>query len=243
MIQSCILRGLLVLLCVFCQTPETLTALYVLIFLRFSVNSVYVPARTAMVPGVVEKTDLLVANGLDGVVWSSMIFFGGAVGGLGTALVGVTGSFLLDALAYLIAAYVIALLREDIDIQDPDKAEVVVVVVDVGTGTVPSLIDPFWELLSSLRKAVRWFYVNIMCCVPLRRKSSTPVRARVKKIPGLGLKFWGSSQTLLVGEDDVHLHNEDNHKEEGDGVIEIELEAGESPPSPKQDERSPKPAR
>jgi len=50
--------------------------LYVLVFIRFSVNCFYYPSRTSIVPTVVSKDDLLVANGLDGIVWSGMIFIG-----------------------------------------------------------------------------------------------------------------------------------------------------------------------
>ena len=160
MIHTCFLRCILVLLCVFCQTPEMLIPLYILIFLRYTGNSFYVPARTAMVPGVVTKADLLVANGLDGVVWSSMIFFGGALGGLGTALVGVTWSFVLDAFAYLAAAYVIALLPLDIAHKDNHDF----------TSAAPTLLDPFREGLSSVRRNTLRCYFYVCCCLPLRRR-------------------------------------------------------------------------
>jgi len=110
MILSMVGRALTAFGLIFCQTPETLAVMYVLTFLKYSFTALYQPSRTAVVPAVVTKAELVLANGLDGIVWSCMLFVGGASGGFATSLFGITTSFVLDGLAYLIAAYVLGFL-------------------------------------------------------------------------------------------------------------------------------------
>ena len=110
MILSMVGRALTAFGLIFCQTPETLAVMYGLTFLKYSFTALYQPSRTAVVPVVVSKAELVLANGLDGIVWSCMLFVGGAFGGFATSLFGITTAFVLDGLAYLIAAYVLGFL-------------------------------------------------------------------------------------------------------------------------------------
>ena len=109
-ILSLMVRALTVVGLVFCQTPETLPGMYVLTFIKYTFSAIYQPVRTAIVPAVVTKRQLVLANGLDGIVWSCMLFIGGAAGGFATSLFGITVAYILDGIAYLIAAYVLGFL-------------------------------------------------------------------------------------------------------------------------------------
>ena len=193
MIQTCLVRAVLVLAATFCQTKETIYVLYTLIFLRFSVNSIYMPARTSIVPSVVEKRELVVANGLDGIVWSGMIFIGGALGGVGTALLGITGSFLLDSALFVVAGYVLALMP-------PDHLS--------ETAKNPTLLDPFRDSVRYLLTLVVNAYFYLLCCFPLRnpgakhgletRRNAALQRCGVRIPKGLNK---GESTKILVMEE------------------------------------------
>ena len=56
--------------------------LYVLLFLQFSCNTFYDPARRALVPTVVPAHQLPLATTLDSFAWSLMGAFGASLGGL-----------------------------------------------------------------------------------------------------------------------------------------------------------------
>ena len=56
--------------------------LYVLLFLQFSCNTFYDPARRALVPTVVPAEQLPLATTLDSFAWSLMGAFGASLGGL-----------------------------------------------------------------------------------------------------------------------------------------------------------------
>jgi MFS family permease len=55
MIASLVLRAITMVGMIFCQSPDTLWALYALTFLKFCFSFVYNPARTAIVPSMVSK--------------------------------------------------------------------------------------------------------------------------------------------------------------------------------------------
>jgi MFS family permease len=110
MVLSLVVRALTVVGLVFCQTPATLPGMYVLTFIKHAFAAMYQPVRTAMVPAVVSKRQLVLANGLDGIIWSCMLFVGGAAGGFATSLFGITVAYILDGVAYLLAAYVLGFL-------------------------------------------------------------------------------------------------------------------------------------
>jgi hypothetical protein len=56
-------------------------ALYVLLFLQFSANSFYDPARRAITPTIVSKQQLPLAATLDSFAWSLVGAFGASIGG------------------------------------------------------------------------------------------------------------------------------------------------------------------
>lgn len=102
--------------------------LYVLVFLQFSIETFYEPARKvcghthpthtththtpqAIVPVIVPKADLALATTLDTFCWSITGAVGAAVGGYATSWLGTTACFWLDALTYLVAGAFASQLR------------------------------------------------------------------------------------------------------------------------------------
>ena len=106
-----LLRAVTVASFLLVDRPERIWLLYVLTALQFVFSALFFPAQTALIPNVVEADDLVTANALDSLTWSTMLAFGALLGGLATAFLGVTAAFLLDALSFLISAWFVSQVR------------------------------------------------------------------------------------------------------------------------------------
>ncbi len=105
LILSDLLRAGIVLCFLFVDRPERLWLLYLLTVLQFSVSTFFEPARAALVPALVETSELLAANTLSSITWSAMLTLGGAIGGLTASLFGVNVSLVVDALSFMASAF------------------------------------------------------------------------------------------------------------------------------------------
>lgn len=97
-------RAGLVLLYLLVREPDQVWIVYVVTFLKFTLSSFFEPAREAVIPGVVPRADLVLANSLSGITWSVMLAGGAALGGVVTDMLGTDLSFLLDAASFAISA-------------------------------------------------------------------------------------------------------------------------------------------
>lgn len=92
-------------------TPGRLWIAYVGMAL-ISVGSAYFdPAADAAVPNLVAKADLGRANALLGSAWGTMMAAGSAIGGLVTAHLGRSTSFLINAASFLLSVLLLGLVR------------------------------------------------------------------------------------------------------------------------------------
>ncbi|MFK7801433.1 MAG: MFS transporter [Anaerolineae bacterium] len=108
MIISDVLRALTVVGLLFVRDASHIWFFYVMIALQFSLTALFLPARAAAMSNIVKKEELVTANALDSVTWSSTLAFGTLLGGLATAFFGITTAFVLDILTFLISAWVIS---------------------------------------------------------------------------------------------------------------------------------------
>jgi MFS family permease len=108
LIATNLLRAATVAALVLVDRPERIWLLYVLTALQFVFSAVFTPAETALIPSVVDEDDLITANALDGLTWSTMLAFGAMLGGLAAAFFCVIVAFLLDALSFLLSAWFVA---------------------------------------------------------------------------------------------------------------------------------------
>lgn len=92
------------------NVPTPCRALYVLLFLQFSLGAFYDPARRALLPQIVPRSQLHLATTIDSWSWSLMSAVGSSLGGLAASKLGSSACYLLDALSYLIAAFCAYLL-------------------------------------------------------------------------------------------------------------------------------------
>ncbi|MCA9980891.1 MAG: MFS transporter, partial [Anaerolineales bacterium] len=108
MIASDLLRGLTVLGFLLVREPSQIWLFYLLTVVQFMLSALFIPARTAVLANVVRPEELVTANALDSLTWSTMLAVGAMLGGVATAVFGVNTAFVLDALTFALSAWLIA---------------------------------------------------------------------------------------------------------------------------------------
>ena len=104
MVVADLLRALVVLGFVFIDESSELVWLYPLAALQMMIGAVFIPARSAVIPSITTARELLTANALSAMTWSSLLAVGAAIGGFVTAGFGVRTVFVVDSLTYLVSA-------------------------------------------------------------------------------------------------------------------------------------------
>jgi predicted MFS family arabinose efflux permease len=107
LITSDILRCFTVLCFLAVESREDLWLVYTLTLFEVALTGFFEPARSAILPSIVEKNHLVTANALSGATWSVMLTLGAALGGFVVSLFGIRTAFILDALTYLLSAWFI----------------------------------------------------------------------------------------------------------------------------------------
>ena len=84
---------------------------YALTALQLGLSAFFFPARNALLPDLVSAEELPVANALTSSTWSIMLAFGTALGGLLAGIIGVHATFIIDALSFLVSAFLIVRIK------------------------------------------------------------------------------------------------------------------------------------
>ncbi|MEL6614477.1 MAG: MFS transporter [Bacteroidota bacterium] len=108
MIGADLLRAVIVLGFLFVRDAGDLWLLYTLAFCQIAVSAAFGPAKSATLPNVTGKGELLTANALLSASWSVMLALGAAAGGPAVDLFGTDAVFIFDAFTYLLSAAFIA---------------------------------------------------------------------------------------------------------------------------------------
>jgi MFS family permease len=85
--------------------------LYALTAVQLGMSGFFFPARSAILPDVVEPEFIGPANALSSVTWSVMLALGAALGGFVAGAWGVYTAFTIDAVTFLVSAAFIAQIR------------------------------------------------------------------------------------------------------------------------------------
>ncbi|MFP6637265.1 MAG: MFS transporter, partial [Nitrospinaceae bacterium] len=108
MVVSDLLRFVVVLGFLLVEDQDTLWLVYALVIIEISLSGFFEPARSAIIPSLVPKQDLVTANALSGSTWSVMLAFGAALGGGIVYLFGIKIAFIIDASTFLLSAWFIS---------------------------------------------------------------------------------------------------------------------------------------
>jgi len=114
MIISDIMRGLLVLTIPFFIITHQILLIYFIVFLVFSISRFFIPSKMAIIPDLVSKDKLLVANTLSDTTHMIGNVVGLVIAGVIVNIprVGAVGGFYMDAASFFISASLIALIAK-----------------------------------------------------------------------------------------------------------------------------------
>ncbi|MGQ9707222.1 MAG: MFS transporter [bacterium] len=90
----------------------TLWQIYALVFLMGIARTAYSPAEFSLLPNLVKKDELVVANSLEVTTMNITMIVGPALGGLIISIYGTTPAFIANALTFLFSAVMISFIRE-----------------------------------------------------------------------------------------------------------------------------------
>lgn len=113
MIVADLARIGIVLCMLFVRTPEMVWLIYPLLFLETIGWAFFEPAHTAVIPSIVDKTDIPLANTLSATTWSFCLAIGSTLGGVVAALLGRDAVFIVNALSFLGSALLLRGMRFD----------------------------------------------------------------------------------------------------------------------------------
>lgn len=106
-----LLRATLVLLIpLFLFNTQNFLFIYLLIFLIFSIGRFFIPAKLSIIPDLVKKEDLLMANSLVHITGMLAAVLGFGIGGIIVEWLGAKGGFYLDALSFFVSGGLIFLI-------------------------------------------------------------------------------------------------------------------------------------
>ncbi len=168
MIGADIFRGFIVLGMLLTLVSTDVRLIYLLLGAEVIFASLFEPARSAILPNVVSKDELLPANALSSATWSVALAVGAALGGAVTALLGRNVAFVTDSVSFFASALLI--LR--IHVQEPHVAPMRKVAQSIS------------EAAASVREGLAYLWTN--------GKVLTLVLAKT------GMGFLGGSMLLLV---------------------------------------------
>jgi len=108
MIAADLCRMVIVACMLLVRSASKVWLVYPLLLLETVMWSFFEPARSSVIPNVVDTDDIVVANTLSSTTWSFNLAIGSTVGGLVAALLGRNAVFGLNALSFLLSALLIS---------------------------------------------------------------------------------------------------------------------------------------
>jgi len=127
-----LLRAFLVLLIpAFLFYSRSIIPIYVIIFIVFSIGRFFVPAKLAIVPDLVDKNDLLIANSLVNITGMIAAVLGFGVSGVLVEWLGAKSGFYLNSLSFLVSGILIFSIAKKFSSQSLDLRELSCEIVDV----------------------------------------------------------------------------------------------------------------
>ncbi len=107
MIAADLGRMLIVFCMLFVRSKEMVWMVYPLLVAETLLAAFFEPARSSVIPNIVEREDVILANTLSSTTWSLNLMIGATLGGAVAALLGRDAVFILNALSFLASALLI----------------------------------------------------------------------------------------------------------------------------------------
>jgi MFS family permease len=104
MIAADLGRMAIVFCMLFVRSRSTVWLVYPLLVAETLLAAFFEPARSSVIPNIVAKQDVVIANTLSSATWSVNLMLGATAGGLVAALLGRDAVFILNALSFLVSA-------------------------------------------------------------------------------------------------------------------------------------------
>jgi len=108
MITADLIRFVVVLAMLLVRSRSMVWLVYPLLLAETTTAAFFEPARSAVIPNIAAKDEVLIANTLSSATWSVNLLIGSSVGGVVAALFGRDAVFLLNALSFLLSAMFIS---------------------------------------------------------------------------------------------------------------------------------------
>jgi len=111
MIAADVVRAVIVLSMLLVRSREMVWLVYPLLLLETLMAAFFEPARSSVIPNITKREDVIVANTLGSTTWSLNLVLGATLGGIVAALLGRDAVFVLNALSFLLSAFLITGMR------------------------------------------------------------------------------------------------------------------------------------
>jgi MFS family permease len=111
MIAADLGRMLIVLCMLLVRSTGTAWLVYPLLVAETLLAAFFEPARSSIIPNIVEREDVVVANTLSSTTWSINLMVGATTGGVIAALFGRDAVFVLNAISFLVSALLVLSMR------------------------------------------------------------------------------------------------------------------------------------
>ncbi|HZM12395.1 MAG TPA: MFS transporter [Candidatus Limnocylindrales bacterium] len=108
MIVTDLLRMAIVACMLMVRSRGSVWLIYPLLFLETVMVAFFEPARNAVIPNIVAEGDVIVANTLSSATWSFDLAVGSVLGGLVAAWLGREAVFVLNAVSFVVSAWLIS---------------------------------------------------------------------------------------------------------------------------------------
>lgn len=100
-------RAVIVLGFLLVHEAKDVWILYLTTVLQLGLSGIFFPTKDAILPDIVTEEELGTANALNSTTWSTMLALGAALGGLVAGEWGITPSFIIDSLTFVVSGVMI----------------------------------------------------------------------------------------------------------------------------------------
>jgi MFS family permease len=113
MIGADLVRFAIVLGMLTVRTPGLVWLVYPLLFVETTGAAFFEPSRSAVIPNIVPRSEMVIANALGSITWSFNLAIGSMLGGLVAAVAGRDAVFVINGFSFLLSAWLIRRMSFD----------------------------------------------------------------------------------------------------------------------------------